>query len=192
MKVLIKKATIISPTSPFNGQTKNIFITGGTIPKIADDITEKADHVLEQKGLCVSIGWMDMFADFGDPGFEQKESIETGALAAAAGGFTDVMLLPNSTPVVDNKAQVEYIIQKARQLAVNIHPSGAVSKKAEGTTLSEMYDMHQSGALAFTDGINPLQNSGILLKALQYVKSFNGTVIQVPDDTSIGSTGLMN
>lgn len=192
MKILIKKATIISPTSPFNGQTKDIFITGGTISKIADAITEKTDHVLEQKGLCVSIGWMDMFADFGDPGFEQKESIETGALAAAAGGFTDIMLLPNSNPVVDNKAQVEYIVQKARQVAVNIYPSGAVSKKAEGTTLSEMYDMHQSGALAFTDGIHPLQNSGILLKALQYVKSFNGTVIQVPDDTSIGSTGLMN
>jgi dihydroorotase len=192
MKILIKKATIISPTSPFNGQTKDIFITGGTISKIADTITEKADHVLEQEGLCVSIGWMDMFADFGDPGFEQKESIETGTLAAAAGGFTDVMLLPNSNPVVDNKAQVEYIIQKARQVAVNIYPSGAVSKKAEGGTLSEMYDMHHSGAVAFTDGIHPLQNSGILLKALQYVKSFNGTVIQVPDDTSIGSTGLMN
>ena len=192
MKILIKKATIISPSSPFNGQTKDIFITGGKISKIADDITEKADHTLVQEGLCVSIGWMDMFADFADPGFEQKESIETGALAAAAGGFTNVMLLPNSNPVVDNKSQVEYIVQKAKQVAVNIYPTGAVSKKAEGKELSEMYDMHQSGALAFSDGINPLQNSGILLKALQYVKSFNGTVIQVPDDTSIGTNGLMN
>ena len=80
MKILIKKATIISPTSPLNGQTKDIFITDGTISKIADDITEKADHTLEEKGLCVSAGWMDMFADFGDPGFEQKESIDTGTL----------------------------------------------------------------------------------------------------------------
>ena len=192
MKILIKKATIISPTSPLNGQTKDIFITDGTISKIADDITEKADHTLEEKGLCVSAGWMDMFADFGDPGFEQKENIDTGTLAAAAGGFTDVMLIPNSNPVVDNKAQVEYIVQKAKQAPVNIHPSGAVSKRTEGKELSEMYDMHQSGALAFGDGIHPLQNSGILLKALQYVKSFNGTVIQVPDDTSIGANGLMN
>ncbi len=192
MKVLIKKATIISPSSPLNGQTKDIFITGGKISKIADAIAEKADHTIEQEGLCVSIGWMDMFADFGDPGYEQKESIETGALAAAAGGFTDVMLVPNSNPVVDNKAQVEYIMQKAKQVAVNIHPGGAITKKAEGKELSEMYDMHQSGALAFSDGINPLQDSGILLKALQYVKSFNGTVIQVPDDTGIGANGLMN
>lgn len=135
---------------------------------------------------------MDMFADFGDPGYEQKESISTGALAAAAGGFTDILLIPNSSPVVDNKSQVEYIVQKAKQVAIDIHPMGALSKKAEGKELSEMYDMRQSGALAFGDGINPVQNSGLLLKALQYVKSFNGTIVQIPDDTSIGANGLMN
>lgn len=192
MKILIKQATIISPSSPFNGQTKDIFIEDGKISGIADNITKAADQIIEEKGLCVSIGWMDMFADFADPGFEQKESIETGAKAAAAGGFTDVMLIPNSSPAVDNKAQVEYIVQKAKQVVVNIHPIGAVSKRAEGKELSEMYDMRQSGALAFSDGINPIQNSGLVLKALQYVKSFGGTVIQVPDDTSIGTNGLMN
>lgn len=192
MKVLIKQAQVISPSSSFNGQIKDIFITNGRIEKIADGINEKAEHVIEQKGLCVSIGWMDIFADFGDPGFEQKESIESGALSAAAGGFTDVMLIPNSNPVADNKAQVEYIIQKAKQVAVNIHPTGTVTKKAEGKDLSEMYDMHQSGAIAFGDGIHSVQNSGLLLKALQYVKSFSGTIIQIPDDTSIGINGLMN
>ncbi len=192
MKILIKQAKIISPSSPFNGQTKDILIITGKISKIADDISEKADQTIEHKGLCVSIGWIDIFADFGDPGFEQKESIETGAKAAAAGGFTDIMLLPNSNPVVDNKAQVEYVVQKAKQVSVTIHPIGTVTKKAEGKELSEMYDMRQSGALAFSDGINPIQNSGLLLKALQYVKSFNGTVIQIPDDTSIGANGLMN
>ncbi|MGB4843133.1 MAG: dihydroorotase [Ferruginibacter sp.] len=192
MNILIKQATIISSSSPFNGQTQDILIVDGKISTIADAITEKADKVIDQKGLCVSIGWMDIFADFADPGFEQKESIETGAKAAAAGGFTDVMLIPNSSPVVDNKAQVEYIVQKARQVPVNIHPMGAVSKNAAGKELSEMYDMRQSGAIAFSDGIHPIQNSGLLLKALQYVKSFDGTVIQLPDDTSIGSGGLMN
>jgi dihydroorotase len=192
MNVLIKQATIISPSSPFNGQIKDIFITGDKISGIGDSILEKADQVIAHEGLCVSIGWVEMFADFGDPGFEQKESIESGARAAAAGGFTDVMLLPNSQPVVDNKAQVEYIIQKAKQVAVNIHPIGAVSKKAEGKELSEMYDMRHSGAIAFSDGINPIQNSGLLLKALQYVKSFDGTIIQIPDDAGIGTNGLMN
>jgi dihydroorotase len=192
MTVLIKQATIISPSSPFNGQIQDILITDGRISAISTAIKEKADQTIEQDGLCVSIGWMDIFADFGDPGFEQKESMETGAAAAAAGGFTDIMLIPNSSPVVDNKSQVEYIVQKAKQVDVNIHPVGAVSKKAEGKELSEMYDMRQSGALAFSDGINPIQNSGLVLKALQYVKSFAGTVIQVPDDTSIGTNGLMN
>ena len=192
MKVLIKQARIISPSSPFNGQTKDILIKEGKITSIGTNLTDKADQIIEQAGLCVSIGWMDMFADFGDPGFEQKENIDSGVKAAAAGGFTDVMLIPNSNPVVDNKSQVEYIVQKAKQASVNIHPIGAVSKKAEGKDLAEMYDMRQSGALAFSDGTNPVQNSGLVLKALQYVKSFNGTVIQVPDDTSIGSNGLMN
>jgi dihydroorotase len=102
------------------------------------------------------------------------------------------MLIPNSKPVVDNKAQVEYIIQKAKGLTINIHPLGAISKRTEGKDLSEMYDMRQSGALAFSDGIHPIQDSGLVLKALQYVKSFDGTIIQVPDDTSIGANGLMN
>ena len=192
MKILIKQAQIISPSSPFNGQIKDILISNGQIAKIADSITENADQVVEQDGLCTSIGWMDLFADFADPGFEYRETIESGANAAAAGGFTDVMLLPNTNPVADSKSQIDYIIQKAKQLAVNIHPIAAISKKTEGKELAEMYDMQQTGAIAFSDGIHPVQNSGLLLKALQYVKTVDGTVIQVPDDTSIGANGLVN
>ena len=192
MKILIKQATIISLSSPFNGQTKDILIKDGTIASIGTNLTDIADQTIEQAGLCVSIGWMDIFADFGDPGFEQKENLQSGVKAAAAGGFTDVMLIPNSRPVVDNKAQVEYIVQKAKELAINIHPIGAISKKTEGKDLSEMYDMRQSGAIAFSDGIHPVQNSGLILKALQYVTSFEGTIIQQPDDISIGANGLMN
>ncbi len=192
MTVLIKQVYIISPSSPFNGQTKDILVTNGIYAKIADSIKDKADQTIEQEGLCASIGWVDIFADFGDPGHEFKESIETGAKAAAAGGITDVLLVPNTSPVVDNKSQVEYIVQKAKGTSINIHPIGAVTKNAEGMALSEMYDMRQSGAVAFSDGINSIQNSGLLLKALQYVKAFDGTVMQVPDDKNIGGGGLMN
>lgn len=192
MKILIKQACIISPSSPLNRKVKDIFIVDGIIQLVADSITEAADETIAADNLHVSIGWMDIFADFGDPGYEQKESMETGAKAAAAGGFTDIMLIPNSSPVVDNKSQVEYIVQKAKQVGVHIHPIGAVSKRIEGKELSEMYDMRQSGAIAFSDGIHPVQNSGMVLKALQYVKSFDGTIIQIPDDTSIGTGGLMN
>ena len=192
MKVLIKQARIISPSSPFNGQTKDILVTDGVITAISDSVNEKADQVIEQKGLCISIGWMDIFASFGDPGHEYKETLETGAKAAMAGGFTDVMVLPNTSPVVHTKSQVEYITQKSKAFAVSIHPIGSVTKNTEGKDLAEMYDMHQSGAIAFGDGTNPVQSAGIMLKALQYVKSFNGTVIQIPEDKSIGSNGLMN
>lgn len=192
MQVLIKQAKIISSSSPFNGQTKDILITSGVIAKIADNITDDGAQVIEQSGLCISIGWMDCFSSFGDPGFEYKETLETGAAAAAAGGFTEVLALPNTNPVVHNKTQVEYIVQKSKSLPVTIHPIGAVTKNAEGKELAEMYDMQQSGAIAFGDGTNTIQSSGILLKALQYVKSFDGVIIQVPDDKSIGANGLMN
>ncbi len=192
MKVLIKQVKIIAPSYPFNGHTKDILITDGIITVISDAVKATAEQVIEQPGLCVSIGWMDVFANFADPGYEYKETLETGAKAAAAGGFTDVMVLPNTSPVVHSKSQVEYIIQKSKALAVNIHPIGAVTKNAEGKDLAEMYDMQQSGAVAFGDGINSIQSAGILLKALQYVKSFDGTVIQIPDDKSIGTNGLMN
>lgn len=192
MQVLIKQARIISPASPYNGQIKDILITDGIIAKIADTITEKDAQVIEQNGLCASIGWVDLFSAFGDPGFEYKETIETGTDAAAAGGFTDVLVLPNTNPVVQNKAQVEYIIQKSKNLPVSVYPIGALTKNTEGKDLAEMYDMHLSGAIAFGDGIHSVQSSGILLKALQYVKGFNGTIIQIPDDKSIGANGLMN
>lgn len=192
MKVLIKQATIVSPSSPFNGLTKDILIADGIINKIGDNIIDKDATAIQQQGLHVSIGWIDIFSHFCDPGLEYRETLETGASAAAAGGFTEVMLLPNTNPAVHNKSQVEYIVQKAKSLPVSIHPVGAVTKNAEGNELAEMYDMQQSGAIAFGDGTNAIQNSGLLIKALQYVKTFDGTIIQVPDDRNIAANGLMN
>lgn len=192
MKVLIKKARVSGPSSAFHGQVKDIFIVNGRIEKISDDIAEKADTVIEQENLHASIGWMDIFANFSDPGYEHRETIETGAAAAAAGGFTDVMIIPNSNPPISSKSQVEYIIKKAAPLPVNIYPIASITKNAEGKELSEMYDMHASSAQAFSDGTEPVQSPGVMLKALQYVLAVNGTVIQVPNDKSISRNGLMN
>lgn len=192
MKVLIKQATIVCPSSPLNGQVKDIFIENGRITAIADNISQQADQTIQQPNLHASIGWMDVFAHFCDPGFEYRETLETGAAAAAAGGFTEVMVLPNTNPVVHAKTQVEYIVQKSKELPVTIHPIGAITKNAEGKDLAEMYDMRQSGAAAFSDGIHSVQSSGLLIKALQYVKSFDGTIIQIPDDKSIAPGGLIN
>lgn len=192
MKVLIKNATVVSPTSPFHGKNKHIFIENGIISKIEDELNVDAGETIEMNGLCVSPGWMDCFANFCDPGEEYKETLQSGANAAAAGGFTEVMLIPNTHPVVSNKSQAEYIIQKSKDLAVAIHPIGAITKNAEGKELSEMIDMFQNGAIAFSDGTTPVQSSGILQKALEYILAINGTIIQLPDDKTIGTHGLMN
>jgi dihydroorotase len=100
--------------------------------------------------------------------------------------------MPNTSPVVHNKSLVGYILQKAAILPVTIHPAGAITKNNEGKELAEMYDMRQAGAAAFTDGSKSIQSPGLLLKALQYVKAFEGTIIQLPDDKTIGTNGLMN
>ncbi|HET9824120.1 MAG TPA: dihydroorotase, partial [Chitinophagaceae bacterium] len=192
MKVLIKQARIVDPSSPFNGQITDIFIEDGIIKQVNKNLSVKVDHEISAEDLHVSPGWMDVFANFADPGYEFKETLESGAEAAAAGGFTDVMVIPNTNPVVHNKANIEYIIQKSRSLAVDIHPIGAITKNAEGKELAEMYDMQISGAIAFSDGLNSVQSSGLLLKALQYVKAFGGIIIQLPDDKSINPHALMN
>lgn len=192
MKLLIKQARIVDPASPFNGQAVDLLIDNGILTTISKKISEKADQEISIAGLHVSPGWVDCFAHFADPGYEHKETLATGAAAAAAGGFTDVMIMPNTSPAIHNKASVEYVLHKSRSLPVNIHPIGAVTRNTEGKELAEMYDMKSNGAIAFSDGINCIQSSGLLIKALQYIKAFDGVLIQVPDDKSINPQGLIN
>ncbi len=192
MNIIIKKARITDPTSPHNGRIADIHIASGKIISIDKDIAAKGAKIIDTPGVHVSPGWIDLFADFADPGYEFRETLETGAAAAAAGGYTDVCVVPNTKPAVDQKSVVEYVVQKARQLPVSIHPLGSITRGVEGKDLAEMYDMKLSGAVAFSDGKSSLQSAGILVKALQYVKSFNGALIQVPDDKSISPNGLMH
>lgn len=192
MKLLLKQVTIVDISSPYNGLTKDILIENSIIEKIADSIIETNCKVIEGDQLLASNGWVDIFSHFNDPGFEYKETLETGADAAATGGFTHVFILPNTQPAINSKTAVEYVVQKSRYLPVNILPLGSISKNIEGKELSEMYDMHQSGAIAFSDGLQPVQTPGLLLKALQYVKAIDAVLIQVPVDKSISKFGLMN
>jgi dihydroorotase len=192
MRTLLKNARIIAPGQPLNGKQKDILLEDGKIIRVAKAIDSTADQVISAKNLHVSPGWMDIFANFWDPGFEYKEDLASGAQAAAKGGFTDVMVIPNTSPVLESKAQIEYITAKSASLPVTIHPIGAVSKGTDGRSLAEMYEMYRSGALAFSDGIHPVQSSGLLLKALQYIKAFGGILIQVPDDKDISHNGLMH
>ncbi len=191
MKILVRQAHIADPDSPHHGKVTDIFIHEGIITRIGNGITDTADQVIEAAGLTITAGWVDIFAHFCDPGFEYKETLETGGAAAAAGGYTHVFVLPNTQPVVDSKSQAEYISRQSLNLPVQIHPLGAITKGIEGKDLAEMYDMKNSGAIAFTDGTSPVQSPGLFVKALQYVKAFNGVLIQVPVDKSIGAGGLI-
>lgn len=192
MKVLIKNATILAPSDPLNGQKSDLLISNGFIEKIASDISVENIQVIKADNLHISSGWIDCFANFCDPGEEYKETITSGSRAAASGGFTDVMLVPNTQPVVSGKGQVEYLIQKGSVTPINILPIGAITQHTGGEVLSEMYDMHAAGAVAFSDGFAPVQSSGILQKALEYVMAIDKTIIQLPDDKTIGGFGLMN
>src|SRR5450432_483664 len=192
MKLLIKQACITDPLSSLHGTIQDILIQNGIIREIATSISEKTDQVIDQKGLQISPGWVDIFSNFADPGYEFKETLETGSHAAAAGGFTDVFLIPDTQPVTDNKSQVEFIRQRSSDLPVSLWPIGAITKNLDGKHLAEMYDMQNSGAVAFSDGLHPVQSSGVLVKALQYVKAFKGVIMQIPDDSSIAPSGLIH
>jgi dihydroorotase len=192
MNILVRQARIIDPSSSFHLQTADLLIENGVITSIESAISVGADKIIDVPGLHLSPGWVDVFAHFCDPGFEFKETLESGTAAAAAGGFTDVLVVPNTAPVVHSKATVEYIVQKSRYLPVSVHPLGAITKNNEGKELAEMYDMHASGAVAFSDGTCSVQSSGLLLKALQYLKAVDKTIIQLPDDRAINPGGLMN
>ena len=194
MKILIEQARIVDRNSPHHGTIRDILIEDGRIISIGEGLaaSAQADQVLRQPGLHVSPGWVDTFAHFGDPGYEYKETLESGAAAAAAGGYTDVFVLPNTKPVVDTKSQVEYIRRTAATLPVRIWPLGGITRGLEGKDLAEMYDMRNSGAVAFSDGTTPVQSAGLLLKGLQYVKAFDGVIVQLPDDKTVGASGLMN
>jgi dihydroorotase len=192
MKILLQQVQIADPHSPHNGTIKDILIIDGLINKIDNDIKDNSATYFNAENTIASTGWVDIFSHACDPGYEFRETLETYAEAAAAGGFTEIFTLPDNNPVTDSKTQVEYISKKSQGLKISVHPLGTVSKKREGKELSEMYDMKQSKAVAFTDGLQPVQNAGLFLKALQYVKSFNGVIIQLPQDKSINASGLMN
>ena len=192
MNVLIKRARIFRQEKGSEGRQQDILIRDGIIEKIESSIISDDAHVINGEGLCVSSGWVDIFAHLEDPGHDHRETIQSGSLAGASGGFTDLMLLPNTRPVIDCKSQIEYIRSKSAAVIPNLHPIGSISKGNMGKELAEMYEMQSSGAPAFSDGLQPVQHAGLMLKALQYVTAKKSILIQLPDDQSIQPSGLMH
>jgi len=191
MKILIKQAKITDRNSEYHNKTVDLLIDDEIIVKIDSKINAEADIVFQAKDLHLSKGWFDLKAHFCEPGEEHKETIETGLQAAESGGFTHVGILPSTRPSVSNKAQVEYILNKASFSAVSVHPMGTLTQDMHGENLAELYDMYLSGARFFTDDISHV-SSGILYRGLLYVQNFGGKVISFANDSSLSKGGMVN
>ncbi|WP_295718018.1 dihydroorotase [Mucilaginibacter sp.] len=191
MNLLIKSATILDPGSPFHQQVADILIENGVITRIGDDIEADAELV-EAEGKYVSPGFFDLNCNIGELGLETKEDMRTGTQAAAAGGFTGVAMMPNTVPPVHSKAEIEYLLNRAKGNLVDVYPLGTISHKREGKDLAEMYDMYLSGAKAFTDGNRPVQDAGLMERALLYAQGFDALVFSYPEDTAIAGKAKVN
>ncbi|WP_322550080.1 dihydroorotase [Flavobacterium psychraquaticum] len=191
--VILKQAKIIDPSSPFHLQTMDLKIENGTITAIEKEIINTTDfELVEVPNLHLSQGWMDPSVSFGEPGYEERETIENGLKVASKSGFTAVALQPNSNPVLDNQSQIRFVMDKARNQATNLYPIGALTRGSEGIDLAELFDMKNAGAIAFGDYKKALQNANLQKIALQYVQDFDGLVIAFCQDSTLKGSGIAN
>ena len=192
--ILISSAQLVLPGHPQNGNIVDILIEKGRISQIATNIkpSNKKWHVIDGKGKLISAGFFDLHANFGEPGLETKEDINSGTAAAAAGGYTGVAVYPNTNPPVQSRSEVALIVNAAKDKVVDVFPIGSISKKREGKELAELYDMQVAGAIAFSDGDHPVQQAGLMSRALLYAKGFDGLIISFPEDLSVAGGHQMN
>lgn len=193
MNLLITGITIADPNSQFNQKKCDVRVEQGKITAIGNNLTaSNNEQVFDGEGSILSPGFFDLNCSIGDPGFETKEDINTATAAAKAGGFTGIAVLPNTRPIVQSKAEVEYIINRAKNNLVDVLPIGAVSQGMEGKELAELYDMKQAGAVAFSDGGKAIVDDGFMSRALQYAQGFNGLLMVHPENKSIAGKSQIN
>ncbi|ESU28442.1 dihydroorotase-like cyclic amidohydrolase [Flavobacterium limnosediminis JC2902] len=193
MNVILKNTTIIDTESAFHNQKADIKIIDGIITKIGQNLSNDENlDLVELDNLHVSQGWFDASVSFGEPGFEDRETIANGLSTAAKSGFTNVALQPNSLPVIDNQSQVSFVLNKANGFATQLHPIGAFTKNSEGNDLAEMFDMKNAGAIAFGDYNKNSDNANLLKIGLQYVQDFDGLVLAYCQDKTIKGSGVVH
>lgn len=192
MKLLIKNGRVIDPASGID-DTLDILIERGKIVDIKTKIDGDGPKIIDASRLVVAPGFIDIHTHLREPGQEDKETIHTGSLAAAKGGFTSVACMPNTTPVNDNRGIIEYILSEAKKSAVvNIFPIGAVTKGQKGEELTDMADMVDAGAVAFSDDGLPIMNNYLMRRTLEYSKLLNILIIDHCEDTNLSSGGVMH
>jgi dihydroorotase len=193
MNVILRKAKIIDPKSTYHNQIMDVEIADGIFKNIGKNIENK-DNVeeIELNDLHISSGWFDSSVSFGEPGFEDRESIANGLDVAAKSGFTGVALQPNSDPIIDNQSQIHFVKSKGIGFATDLFPVGALTKNSEGKDLAELFDMKNAGAIAFGDYAKNIDNPNLLKIALQYVQDFDGLVIAFSQEPNIKGSGVVN
>ena len=193
MKIIIREAKIIDPSSSFHNQVVDVKINDTIIEKIGKNLSAEADYEeITHPDLHLSQGWFDSSVSLGEPGYEDRETIANGLNVAAKSGFTGVALQPNTFPILDNQSQIQFVQQKANHLATDVFPIGAFTKNSEGTDLAELFDMKNSGAIAYGDYGKAISNANLLKIGLQYVQDFDGLVIAFCQDEKIKGSGVVN
>ena len=194
MNLLLKSTKIIDTSNKeLHSKKRDILIKNGKIQKIAAKIVpEDKTETLSLKNLHVSIGWFDSGVCFGEPGFEERETIANGLQTAAKSGFTDIVLNPNTHPLPDSSSDIVFLKNAAAGHVTDLHPLGTLTMKAQGKDMAELYDMKNTGAVGFYDFKHPFENANLLKIALQYVSNFGGLAYSFPMDASIAGKGNVN
>ncbi len=193
MNALIKSACIIDESSAHHQQKKDILIENGVITKIANRIANPGKiKEIKRPNLHVSCGWFDSSVCFGEPGYEERETLENGLKTAAKSGFTAIGLNSSTNPPIDSKASVEYLKRSSENQLVALYPIASLSKKSEGKELAELYDMSNYGAVAFGDYQRAISNANLMKIALLYAKNFDGLVLSFPQNDAVANKGIAN
>jgi dihydroorotase len=191
--LLIKNGRVIDPASDHDG-IADVWIEEGVIRAVGSNLRATAGaETLDATGLVVAPGFIDMHVHLREPGFEHAETIESGSRAAAAGGFTSICPMPNTSPVNDNATVTSYIIEKARQHAVvNVWPIGAITKGSAGEELAAIGSMRQAGAVAISDDGRPVMNARMMRRAMEFARSLGIPVIDHCEDLHLSAGGDMH
>ena len=193
MSLLLNSVTVSDTTSKYFNSKVNILIDSkGYIKKISKNkISDKVKKVVDLEGLYISESWFDFNANFCDPGYEYKENLKSGVHLAINSGFLDVLITPNTNPIIQTKADVSYIQEKSLNNFCEIHPSAAISKNFNGKDLNDIIDLHNSGVKAFTNSYSCKESSEMIMNSLLYLNQIDTLLLTKPKDRSF-SDGVVN
>ena len=192
MMILIKNGRVLDPATKTD-KMADVLIDGGKIAKIGDKIKAVADEVIDASGCYVMPGFIDLHVHLRDPGFEYKETVETGSKAAARGGFTTILAMPNTKPVVDNPDVVRYVTNKAQDVGLtNVIQAGAVTKGQRGEELSEIEEMVEAGVLALSEDGKTVMDTGLYREAMMLAIKYDIPIMAHCEDATLVRGGVMN